>query len=106
MYHISQGDDRGPSKTTNITVASSTFVRLALGVANDCEMPHFTPIILASCFFSPERFVAIFFGRSESTLVSFIGVDCALHLISKYLRGMRVLERSTFYISLILSQLL
>ena len=39
---------------------------LVLGVANDCEMPHFTAITLASCLFSPESFVAIFVGRSES----------------------------------------
>ena len=42
-------------------------LRLVLGIASDCKMPHFTPITLASCLFSPESFVGIFVGRSEST---------------------------------------
>ena len=66
MYHISQGDDVRHSMTTNITVASPTFTHLVLGVANDCEMPHFTSITLASWLFSPETLVAIFVGRSKS----------------------------------------
>ena len=60
--------------TTNIKVASPTFIRLVLGVANDCKMPHFTPITLASCLFSPESFVAIFVGRSKSILCK-LGFD-------------------------------
>ena len=66
LDHISQGDDVRHSMITNITVASPTFIRLVLRVAKDCKISHFTPITLASCLFSPESFVAIFVGRSES----------------------------------------
>ena len=66
LYHISQGEDVRHSMTTNIIVASPTFIRLVLGIADDFEMPHFTPFTLASCLFNLESFVANFVEMSES----------------------------------------